>query len=95
MGLSNFETQYSFHFYFTLLHEKNLSLTHSAKLCPEGVPEKRPDALRTCPYGPICNAKERILIVTSLGRTQDINLTIIHEIDFYGFFSIFPDSNCI
>ena len=95
MGLSNFETHYSFHFFFTLLHEKNLSLTHSAKLCHEGVPEKRPDALRTCPCGPICNAKERILIVTSLGRTQGINLTIIHEIDFYGFFSIFPDSNCI
>ena len=31
----------------------------------------------------------------SLGRTQDVNLTIIHKTDFYGFSSIFPDFNCI
>ena len=62
---------------------------------PENVPEKCPDIFKTSPNGPICNAKGRILSGTSLGRTQDISLTIIHKIDFYGFFSIFPDSNCI
>ena len=62
---------------------------------PEDIPEKRSDVLRTSPYRPICNAKGRILSRTSLGRTQDVNLTIIHKMDFFGFFSIFPDSNCI
>ena len=61
---------------------------------PEDVPEKCPDVLRTSPYGPICNAKGRIRSGTSLGCTQDVNLTIIHEMSFYGLFSIFPDSNC-
>ena len=61
---------------------------------PEDIPEKHPDVLRMSSYGPtICNAKERIL--TSLGRIQDVNLTINHKMDFYEFFSIFPDSNCI
>ena len=63
--------------------------------CPEDVPKKRPDVLRTSPYGPICNAKGCILSGTSLGSTQDVNLTIIHKMDFHGFFYIFPDSNCI
>ena len=62
---------------------------------PKDVPKKGPDVLRTSPYGPICNAKGRILSGTSLGRTEDENLTKIHKMDFYGFFSIFPDSNCI
>ena len=44
---------------------------------PEDVPEKRPDVLRTSPYGPICNAKGHISSGTSLGRTQDVNLTIM------------------
>ena len=63
--------------------------------CLEDVPEKCPGVLRTSPYCPICNAKGRILSGTFLGHTQDVNLTIVHKIDFYGFFSIFPDSNCI
>ena len=29
------------------------------------------------------------------GRTQDVNLIKIHMIYFYGFFSVFPDFNCI
>ena len=61
----------------------------------EDVPEKRPDVLRTSPYSPICNAKGRIPGGTSLGRTQDVSLTKIHIMAFYGFFSIFPDSNSI
>ena len=49
---------------------------------PEDVPKKRPDVLRTSPYGPICKAKGRICSGTSLGRTQDVNLTIIHKMSF-------------
>ena len=37
---------------------------------------------RDVPYGPICNAKGRICSGTSLGRTQDVNLTIIHKMRF-------------
>ena len=37
-------------------------------------------------------AKGRIRSGLSLGRTQEVNLPIIHKIDFYGIFSIFPDS---
>ena len=33
-------------------------------------PEKHPDVLRTSPYGPVCNAKGRILSGTSLGHIQ-------------------------
>ena len=62
---------------------------------PEDVPKKHPDVLRTSLYGPICNTKGRIWSGTSLGRTQDVNLTIIHKMSFQGLFSIFPDSNCI
>ena len=32
---------------------------------------------------------------TSLGRLQDINLNIFHEIGFQGNFSIFPDTKCV
>ena len=46
---------------------------------PEDVPKKNPDVLRTSPYGPICKAKGRICSGTSLGRTQDVNFTIIHK----------------
>ena len=54
---------------------------------PDDVPKKRPSVLRTSPYGPICN---------SLGCTQEVNLTIIHKMSFWGFFFFtFLDSNCI
>ena len=56
---------------------------------PEDVLEKRPDILRTSCYGPICNAKGCIGTGTSLGRTQDVSLTIIHKMAFYGIFAIF------
>ena len=72
-------------------------MSHSAKWRPEDVlrtPEKRSDVLRTSPYGPMCNTKGPILSGTSLGRNQDGNLTIIHKMDFYGFFFSFPYSNC-
>ena len=49
---------------------------------PEDVPKKRTDVLRTSPYGPICNAKGRIWSGTSLGRTQDVNSTIMHKMTF-------------
>ena len=49
---------------------------------PEDVPKKRPDILRTSPYGPMCNAKGRMCSETSLGRTQGVNLTIIHKMSF-------------
>ena len=62
---------------------------------PEDIPKKTPEFVRTSPYGPICNAKGRICNRTSLGRNQDVSLTIIHKMSFQGFFSIFPDSNCI
>ena len=62
---------------------------------PEDVLEKRPDVLSTSPYGPICKAKGRICSGKSLRHIQDVNVTIIHEMSFYGFFSICPDSNCI
>ena len=65
------------------------------------IPKLRPkDVLKTSPknvltssghyrYGPICNAKGRICSGTSLGRTQDVNLTIIHEWVFKDFFLFF------
>ena len=56
--------------------------------------KKRPDVLRTSPYGPLCNAKGRISSRTSLLRAQDVNLTVIHKMVFYGISSTFPDSNC-
>ena len=59
---------------------------------PEDVPEKRPDIFRMSCYGPICNAKGCIGTGTSLGRIQDVNLTIIHKMAFYGIFAIFSDS---
>ena len=62
---------------------------------PKNVPEKRPDVHKTSPYGTICNAKGRILSGAPLGRTQNVNLTIIYKMDFYRFFSIFPDSHCV
>ena len=84
---------------YTISSISIISITPLGKITsrrrPGDVPEKRPDVLRTSPCGPICNAKGRILSGTSLGRTQDVNLTIIHKTDFYGFFYIFPDSNCI
>ena len=49
---------------------------------PEDVHKKRPDVLRMSPYGPICSAKGRIYRGTSLGRTQGVNLTIIHKMRF-------------
>ena len=49
---------------------------------PEDVLEERPDVLRTSPYGSIDNAKGRICSGKSLGRTQNINVTIIHEMSF-------------
>ena len=49
---------------------------------PENVPKKHPDVLKTSPYGPICNAKGRIWSGTSLGRTQDVNLTTMHKMTF-------------
>ena len=45
----------------------------------DNVPKKRPDVLRTSPYGPICNTKGSICSGTSSGCTQDVNLTIIHK----------------
>ena len=62
---------------------------------PDDVPKKRPDIHRTYPYGPLCNTKGCICRATSLGCTQDVNLTIIHKMSFQGFFLIFPDSNGI
>ena len=47
--------------------------SHSAKLRPEDVPEKRPDDIRTSPYDPICNAKGRILSGTYSGRQFNHN----------------------
>ena len=41
---------------------------------------KRPDVLGTSPYGPICYAKGCIRSGTLLGRTKDVNWTIIHKI---------------
>ena len=38
--------------------------------------------VRTSPCGPICNAKGRICSKMSLGRTQDVNLTIIRKMAF-------------
>ena len=61
----------------------------------EDEPGKRADVLKTSPYGPICNVKGRICSGTSPGRTEDVNLTIIQKMGFYGFFSIFPDAICI
>ena len=49
---------------------------------PEDVPKKHPDVIRTSPYGPICHTKGGICSGKSLGRTQDINLTIIHQMSF-------------
>ena len=43
------------------------------------------DVLRISRYGPICNAKGRILSGTSLGRTHDVSLTRIHKMDFLFF----------
>ena len=62
---------------------------------PVDIPEKRPGVLRTFPCSPICNTKGLFHGSTSLGRTQDVNLTIIDKIGFYEIFSIFLDSNCI
>ena len=56
---------------------------------PEEVSKYRPDILRTAPYGPICNAKGRSRSGTSLRPTQDVNLTIIHKMGFYGIFFYF------
>ena len=61
----------------------------------EDIPEKGLDVLRTSSYGPICNAKGRIHSGASFGRTQEVNLTIIHKVVFHGIFSIFSDSNCL
>ena len=66
-----------------------------SRVRPQGVPEKHPDVLRKSPYCPIYNAKGRIRSGTSLGLTQNVNLTIIHKMGFYDFFSVFRDSNCI
>ena len=46
-------------------------VTHSAKF--EDFPEKRPDVLRTFQYGPIYNAKGRILSGTYSGRQFNHN----------------------
>ena len=69
--------------------EENINsivITHSAKLRPEDVRKtprkKRPNVIRKSPYGPICNAMRRICSRTSLGRTQNVNLTIIHKMTF-------------
>ena len=59
------------------------------------VPENCPDVLRTSPYGPICNAKGRNDSRKSVGRPQDVNVTIIHKMGFYEIFNIFSDSKCI
>ena len=65
-----------------------MDIAHLAELCSddEDVPEKCPNVHRTSPY---------IWRGTSLGRAQDVNLTITLKIVFYEIFSIFPDSNCI
>ena len=82
-----------------MLANPRVQVIHSAKLRPEDVlrtsPKKRPDVLRTCPNGPICKAKGRICSGTSFGRTQDVNLNIIHNICFKGIFSIFPNFKCL
>ena len=64
-------------------HFKQIAFTcktsaHSENLRPEDISKKCPDVLKTYPYCPICNAKGRILSGKSLGRTQDVNLTIFH-----------------
>ena len=61
----------------------------------EDVPEKRPDVLRTSPCGPISNSKAIISSRTSLGRTQDDNLKIIHKMSLYDIFPIFSDFYCV
>ena len=65
----------------------------SAKLHPQDVLrtylKKGLDVLRTSSYGAICNAKGHICSGAFLGHTQDVNLTIIHEVVFYGIFSSF------
>ena len=57
--------------------------THSAKFhfeeCLVELPENCSDVLRTAPHGPICNTNEFVRSGMSLGRTQDINLFIIHK----------------
>ena len=61
----------------------------------EDVPKNGFDVLGTSPYGSICNARGHIPCRTSLGRTQDVNLTIIYEMDLYGISFDFSDSNFI
>ena len=61
---------------------------------PENVFKKRPDVLRTSPYGSACNAKGRICSGKSLQCTQDVNLNIIHQMGFHGIFSSFSDCSC-
>ena len=39
-------------------------------------------------------SKSKTGSVTSLRRSQNVNLNIFHEIGFYGNFSIFPDAKC-
>ena len=63
--------------------------------CAVYVPEKHSDILRTTPYSPTYKAKGRIRGEISLGRTRDVNLTIINKMGFHGIFSVFPGSNCI
>ena len=58
------------------------AVTHSAKLRPEDVLKTSLKNALTFPYGPMCNTKGRIYSGTSLGRTQDVNLTIIHKMSF-------------
>ena len=57
-----------------------------SKLRPKDVLKTSPKNVLTSsvhsPYGPICNAKGRICSGASLGRTQDVNLTIIHKMSF-------------
>ena len=65
------------------------AVTHSAKLRPEDVLKTSLKNVLTSPYGPMCNTKGRICSGTSLERTQDVNLTIIHKIEFLRIFFYF------
>ena len=62
---------------------------------PEDFPKKFPDVLRTSHMVLYVAPRDESVIGTSLGRTQGVNVTIIHKITFYGIFSINADFNCI
>ena len=47
------------------------------------------------PKNVLKTSRSNIGSVTSLERTQDVDLIKIHKIGFYGTFSIFSDSKCI